>query len=65
MRLAFWLEQMEGRGIFAAVAEVIFAELEQGEAALAAWSGLAPTPLLLQLGEVLREQVAALRSAAA
>jgi hypothetical protein len=56
---------MEGRGIFAAVAEVIFAELEQGEAALAAWSGLAPTPLLLQLGEVLREQVAALRSAAA
>jgi octaprenyl-diphosphate synthase len=64
-RLSFWLEQMEGRGVFAAVAEVIFAELEQGEGVLAAWPGLAPTPLLLQLGEVLREQVAALRSAAA
>ena len=56
---------MERRGTFAAVTAAILGELEQGEATLAPWPGLAPTPLLLQLGEVLREQVAALRPASA
>jgi hypothetical protein len=55
---------MEARGTFAEVSSVIFDELNSGETTLAAWGDLAPTPLLRQLGVVLREQVAALRPAA-
>ena len=52
---------MDELGVFPAVAEAVDAELAAAKEALAPWPGHPPTPLLLGLAEVLREQVASLR----
>jgi octaprenyl-diphosphate synthase len=58
------LQQMGRLGIFGAVAEAVMTEVDAATAALQAWPGEAPTPLLLGLCDGLRAQVAALRPAA-
>lgn len=60
-QLAMHLEQMAAHGVFPAVRDAIQTELAAATAALAPWSELAATPLLLELCEVLRAQVEALR----
>ena len=50
-------------GIFGAVAGAVKAEVDAATATLREWPGEAPTPLLLGLCDVLREQVASLRPA--
>lgn len=62
---ALRLQQMAQLGIFGAVAGAVQAEVNAATAALREWSGEAPTPLLLGLCDVLREQVASLRPAGA
>jgi octaprenyl-diphosphate synthase len=60
-RLGFRLRQMHELDVFASVAGTVEAELALATASLASWSGLAPTPLLLDLADVLRSQLGALR----
>lgn len=54
------LRQMRELGVFAAVAASIEEDLAAADAALQPWPGVAATPLLLGLTEVLRSQVQAL-----
>lgn len=61
-RPAHWIASMEEKGVFDRVAGAIEAELVSGESALAPFFDLAPTKGLTQLSDVLRDQVAALRS---
>ncbi|MSU24796.1 MAG: polyprenyl synthetase family protein [Opitutus sp.] len=61
---ALRLRQMRELEVFGLVAEAVQSEIAAAAAALAAWPTQAPTPLLLGLGELLRAQVSALRSAA-
>lgn len=63
--LELHLRQMNEHGIFGEVADAVFSELEKAAATLRPWPQLAPTPLLLQLCEVLRGQVGNLRAPAA
>ncbi len=60
---ALRLQQMGRLGIFGAVAGAVKAEVDAATATLREWPGEAPTPLLLGLCDVLREQVASLRPA--
>jgi octaprenyl-diphosphate synthase len=60
-QLALRLGQMNELGVFATVTEAVQAELNMAEGALEKYVALAPTPLLLRLCEVLRQQVGALR----
>jgi octaprenyl-diphosphate synthase len=55
------LQQMQTADVFAAVAKTVEEELEAGELALRPYDHLAPVPLLLELAQVLRTQVASLR----
>ena len=55
------LQQMNELGVFPIVTEAVQEELRLAEAALAPHHELAPTPLLLRLCEVLRQQVGVLR----
>jgi len=59
-QLAHRLEQMRALKVFTAVADAVEEEIAAATAALAPWPAMLPTPLLLQLGSVLRAQVAAL-----
>ncbi|HRI81279.1 MAG TPA: polyprenyl synthetase family protein [Opitutaceae bacterium] len=52
--------QMKELGVFPSVADAINAEIATATEALSAWPTEGPTPLLLELGSILREQVAAL-----
>lgn len=61
---ALRIKQMNELGVFAFVTEAVQEELCLAEAALAPHLALAPTPLLLRLCEVLRQQVGVLRGAA-
>jgi octaprenyl-diphosphate synthase len=61
-QLALRLQQMNELGVFEAVAQAVNEEVEAATAALRAWSAEAPTPLLLGLGDVLREQVQSLQA---
>jgi octaprenyl-diphosphate synthase len=61
-QLALRLKQMNELGVFEAVAQAVNEEVEAATAALRAWSAEAPTPLLLGLGDVLREQVQSLQA---
>lgn len=63
-RPAHWIAGMEEKGVFDRVAAAIEVELAAGESALATFAELAPTKGLTQLSDVLRDQVAALRSPA-
>jgi octaprenyl-diphosphate synthase len=58
---AVHLHQMREHDIFSVVAAAVHTEIEQAVAALHAWPGEPPTPLLLGLCEGLRAQVTALR----
>jgi octaprenyl-diphosphate synthase len=57
--------RMKELGIAAAVVQAIEEELAVGTRALAPYAGLAPVPLMRQLGEMLKGQVAALQAASA
>lgn len=57
-------QRMRELGIAAGVVSAIDAELAVASQALAPFAGLAPVPLMLQLGEMLRKQVAALSATA-
>lgn len=59
-RLGLRLKQMEELDVFASVVESVENELAAAAACLRAWSGAAPTRLLLEVAEVLRLQLAAL-----
>lgn len=61
-QLALRLRQMNEFGVFEAVAQAVNEEVDAATAALREWPAEAPTPLLLGLGEVLREQVTALQA---
>jgi octaprenyl-diphosphate synthase len=61
-QMALRLRQMAECEVFPVVAEAVHAEIALATAALAAWPDEAPTPLLLQLCEVLRTQVAGLQA---
>jgi octaprenyl-diphosphate synthase len=60
---ALLLQQMGEHGIFAAVTTSVSAEIAAARAALSGWEKEAATPLLLELGEVLRKQLADLKDA--
>ncbi|MEO6004516.1 MAG: polyprenyl synthetase family protein [Opitutus sp.] len=60
-QLALRLQQMNQLGVFVAVAAEVEREVQRAAAMLAEWPAQLPTPLLLELCEVLRSQVAALR----
>ena len=60
---ALRLRQMGELGIFGAVVQAVMTELDGAACALQEWREEGPTPLLLGLGDVLRNQVAALRPA--
>ncbi len=60
-QLALRLGQMDQLGVFGSVSAAIDDELGLAAAALGAWSAAPPTPLLLQLVDVLRAQVAGLQ----
>jgi octaprenyl-diphosphate synthase len=60
-QLALRLEQMNGLGIFEAVAHEVQREVRAACSALEEWPAEPPTPLLLALCEVLRAQVLGLR----
>ncbi len=62
-QLALRLRQMRELGVFGAVADAVHAELTLAKAALAPWSVLSPTPMLLGLCDVLQAQVAGLQPA--
>jgi octaprenyl-diphosphate synthase len=55
------LQQMQTADVFAAVAQTVEGELEAGELALRPFNHLAPVPLLVELAQVLRTQLASLR----
>lgn len=59
---ARWIAKMDEHGVFSSVAAAIETELSSGEAALANFISLKPVAGLRQLGDVLRDQVLALRS---
>ncbi len=61
-RPAHWISCMEEWSIFDRVSASIEAELLAGQSALAAFGDVAPTEGLIQLSDVLRDQVTALRS---
>jgi len=56
------LSQMSEYNIFETVSEAVCSEIESAEEAIAGWPQEAPTPLLAQLCEVLRAQIASLKS---
>ena len=60
-QLALRLRQMSEFDVFSTVASAVHSELAAGDAALSAWPNYASTPLLLELGDVLRNQVEVLR----
>jgi octaprenyl-diphosphate synthase len=62
-QLALRLKQMAELGIFEQVAEAIQSEMSAAISALDPWPAEPPTPLLLNLCDALRTQVAALRPA--
>jgi octaprenyl-diphosphate synthase len=64
-QFALRLGQMRAHGVFEVVMEAIQLELASASAALAPWPEQAPTPLLVQLADVLRGQVGNLAPAAA
>jgi len=59
-RLGLRLGQMREQGVFASVRRSVEAELAAAAAALGDWGAAAPTPMLLDLVEVLRGQLSAL-----
>ncbi len=61
--LAGRLEQMRRLGVFARVAGEVAVELADARAALAPWQGLAPTPRLGELADLLEAQVRSLAPA--
>jgi len=61
-QLALRLRQMHELGVFEAVSQAVSEEVDAAAAALRIWSAEAPTPLLLGLCDVLREQVQALQA---
>ncbi len=63
-RLEHRRAQMDGHGVFAAVAGDIQAELGAARRALGSWKALEPAALLEELAEMLRRQVEELRPAA-
>jgi octaprenyl-diphosphate synthase len=63
-RIALRVQQMAEYDVFAAVAAAVRDEVALAQAALLPWPAEAPTPMLLQLCEVLRHQVAALQAPA-
>jgi octaprenyl-diphosphate synthase len=60
-QLALRLRQMADLGVFAAVAAAVEDELAAAAGVLSEWPGQEPTPMLLKLVHVLRNQVASLR----
>lgn len=60
-QLAVRLQQMNERGVFAAVAEAVHVEISAAAASLRKWESQAPTPLLLGLCDVLQAQVTGLQ----
>ncbi len=60
-QLALRLRQMGELGVFAEVAGAVQTQVDAACAALRPWPHLAPTPLLLGLGEILQAQVAGLK----
>lgn len=62
-QLALHLREMSEHGIFGVVAAAVQAEIGAACAALQEWPGEGPTPLLLGLCDVLRNQVNALKPA--
>lgn len=60
-RLGLHLRQMAEHRVFPEVATAVQVEIDFARNALAPWAKLAPTPLLLGLCDVLRDQVAALQ----
>lgn len=65
VQMALRLRQMADLGVFPTVAEAVHGEIASATQALAPWTNEAPTPLLLQLCDVLRAQVAGLQAPAA
>lgn len=65
VQMALRLRQMADLGVFPVVAESVHAEIAAATQALAPWAAALSTPLLLQLCEVLRAQVAGLQAPAA
>lgn len=63
-QMALRLRQMADYAIFPAVAEAVHGEIAAATQALAPWAAEPPTPLLLQLCDVLRAQVAGLQAPA-
>jgi octaprenyl-diphosphate synthase len=61
--LAASRQRMQDMGIAASIVQAIDAELAVATGALAPYAGLAPVPLMRQLGEMLQSQVAALQAA--
>jgi len=61
-QLAKRLRQMKKLGVFSAGVDAVNAELAAAGVCLAPWAGLAPTKLLLGLADLLRGQLAALKS---
>jgi octaprenyl-diphosphate synthase len=61
-RLRMRVAQMRDHGIFEAVSKGVEAELDAATAALRDWGAAAPTPLLLDLVDVLRGQLSALNN---
>lgn len=62
-QLALRLQQMNEFGVFGVVADAVQNEVAAASAALRDWPDEAPTPLLLELCDVLRAQVAGLQRA--
>jgi octaprenyl-diphosphate synthase len=60
-QLALRLQQMSDLGVFAIVAQSVYAEISAAAAALRVYPNHAPTPLLLGLCDVLGSQVAGLQ----
>ncbi len=61
-QLELRLRQMQDQGVFASVADAVETELAAAGTALQPWPDQAPTPLLLGLADVVRSQLATLRS---
>ncbi len=61
-QLVLRLRQMHEFGVFEAVAQAVHEEVDAAASALSQWTDEAPTPLLLGLGDILREQVQALQA---
>lgn len=65
VQMALRLEQMADLKVFPVVAEAVQIEISAALSALAPWPDEAPTPLLSQLCDVLKEQVGLLRDSPA